>query len=262
MVTSKIEATRASDANRAIVTGGTRGTGAAVVRALQREGLHVTAIARSRGEDVADEFVEADLSDPLAIAEVAAVVLADGAPRVVVHAAGGSSAPGGGFASLDDAHWGHELGLNLLAAVRLDRALVPAMIDAGRGAIVHITSIQARMPLWDGTLGYAAAKAALRAYSKGLSAELIRHGIRVNTVAPGGIMTDGADRLLERLAERHDGDRSLAWEALTASLGGVPLGRFAVPHEVAEAVVFLASDAAASIVGAELTVDGGTVRTL
>lgn len=264
MVTSKTAVTPEGDspARRAVVTGGTRGTGAAVVRRLQTEGMSVTAIARTSGEAVAGRFVAADLTDAASAARAAQEVLADGPPEVVVHVAGGSQSPAGGFAALDEFHWAREIDLNLMAAVRLDRALAPAMIDAGRGAIVHVTSIQARMPLWDGTLAYAAAKAALRTYSKGLAAQLIAHGIRVNTVSPGGIQTEAADQLVARLAERTGGDRSAAWESLTASLGGVPLGRFAAPDEIADAVAFLASARASSIVGAELTVDGGTIRTL
>jgi len=112
-----------------------------------------------------------------------------GGAQILVHVAGGSASPAGGFAALTDQHWLDELQLNLLGAVRLDRALVPAMIAAGSGAIVHVGSIQSRMPLYDGTLGYAAAKAALRAYSKGLANELAPKGIRVNTVSPGFIQT-------------------------------------------------------------------------
>ncbi|GAB3601209.1 SDR family oxidoreductase [Microbacterium tumbae] len=244
-----------------MVTGGTRGTGAAVVRRLQDAGLSVTVIARSSDEKDLAHFVSADLTDPVAVQAAAHAVLAAGVPDVIVHAAGGSSSPSGGFASLGEAEWERELGLNLLGAVRLDRELIPAMIGAGRGAIIHVASIQGRMPLWDGTLGYAAAKAALRSYSKGLAGQLAPHGIRVNTVSPGGIQTEGADHLVERLAERLGGDRDAAWKSLVDALGGVPLGRFATPEEVAEVIAFLASDAAGSILGADVVVDGGTIRT-
>lgn len=102
----------------------------------------------------------------------------DGGVDIIVHVAGGGPAPSGGFAMLTPELWRRTLELNLLGTVRLDRGLVPAMIDAGAGAIVHVTSIQRKMPLYDATLAYAAAKAALTIYSKGLANELAPHGIR------------------------------------------------------------------------------------
>jgi NAD(P)-dependent dehydrogenase (short-subunit alcohol dehydrogenase family) len=223
--------------------------------------MEVTVVARTAGVAKPMSFIPADLTDPAAADEVARAVLAKGAPDLLVHVAGGSQSPAGGFAALSEADWLQELNLNLLSAVRLDRALIPAMIAAGRGAVIHVASIQARMPLWDGTLAYAAAKAALRTYSKGLAGQLAPHGIRVNTVSPGGIQTDAANDLVERLTKRFDGDRDAAWDSLVTSLGGVPLGRFATPEEVADVIAFLASDAAASVVGADIVVDGGTIRT-
>ncbi|MEV7095364.1 SDR family oxidoreductase [Amycolatopsis sp. NPDC051045] len=268
-MTSKTELTDgrapfAIDTKCAVVTGGTRGAGAAVADRLRADGMAVTVVARGQGAAgrTDDRFIAADLTDPHAAGEIARAVLAEGVPDVLVHVAGGSSAPAGGFAVLGDDEWARELDLNLLSAVRLDRAIVPAMIEAGRGTIVHVSSIQARMPLWDGTLAYAAAKAALRTYSKGLANQLAPHGIRVNTVSPGGIRTEAADQLVHRLTERFDGDTDAAWGSLLAALGGVPLGRFATPAEIADTVAFLVSDQAASILGADLVVDGGTIRTL
>ena len=114
---------------------------------------------------------------------------------------------------------------NLLAAVRLDRGLLPAMLQQGSGVIIHISSIQRRLPLFEATLAYAAAKAALTNYSKGLSNEVGPKGIRVVSVAPGFIQTTAATALIERLAASSGTDANAAREQLMQSLGGIPLGR-------------------------------------
>jgi NAD(P)-dependent dehydrogenase (short-subunit alcohol dehydrogenase family) len=113
--------------------------------------------------------------------------------------------------------------------------------------------------LFEATLAYAAAKAALTTYSKGLSKELGPKGIRVNTVAPGFIETAAAHRLIMRLAEEAGTDEDAARRSLMASLGGIPIGRPGRPEEVAELIAFLVSERAASINGSEYVIDGGTV---
>jgi NAD(P)-dependent dehydrogenase (short-subunit alcohol dehydrogenase family) len=135
---------------------------------------------------------------------------------------------------------------NLLSAVRLDRGLLPLMLEQRAGVIIHISSIQRRLPLFEVTLAYAAAKAALSNYSKGLSNEVGPKGVRVVSVAPGFIETDAATALIDRLAANSGTDRNTAREQLIKSLGGIPLGRPGWPAEVAELVAFLASDRAAS----------------
>ncbi|GAA4795869.1 SDR family oxidoreductase [Actinomycetospora chlora] len=252
------------DGRRALVTGGSKGAGRAVVERLREMGADVYTTARTMpdGYDRPDRFIAADTSTAAGTDAVAARIVEDGPLDVLVHVVGGASTPPGGFAVITDEQWLVELNLNLLGAVRLDRALVPAMVGAGSGVVLHVTSIQHELPLYDASLAYAAAKAALRTYSKGLANELAPRGVRVNAVSPGGIETEAYEDFVDRLAEVNGVTRDAAKHSVFDSLGGVPLGRFAHPEEVADLVGFLVSDRATAIVGAEYVIDGGTVPTV
>lgn len=250
---------------RILVTGGTKGMGEAIVHRLSAGGGRVATTARSglpEGQSPA-LFVQADISTAAGVQAVADRIFETfGGLDILINNVGGSSAPGGGFAALTDALWQADLDANLLAPARLDRAFLPGMIERGRGVIIHISSIQRRLPLYEATLAYAAAKAGLTTYSKGLSKEVGPKGVRVNTVSPGFIETTAATALIDRLAKEAGTDPDAARRQLMASLGGIPIGRPGRPEEVAELVAFLASDRAASIHGAEYTIDGGTVPTV
>ena len=250
---------------RALVTGGTQGIGLAVVTRLREEGVRVLTTARTTPAERPDPefFVAADVATGEGCKTVAAAVLKRfGGVDIIVHVVGGSSAPAGGFAMLDDEQWQRALNQNLFPAIRLDRALLPGMLDQGEGVIIHITSIQRQLPLPDATIAYAAAKAALSNYSKGLSKEVSPKGVRVVRVSPGWVETDAAVRLVTELAEKAGTDYEGARQSLMKSLGGIPIGRPAKPKEVADLVAFVASPLAGSITGTEYIIDGGTVPTV
>jgi len=249
----------------ALVTGGTKGAGKAIAERLNQAGAKVIITARNRPESLNKEqyFISVDLSKPEGAAKVAAEVFEKfGKLDILVNNLGGSETPGGGFVALTDRDWEETIQTNLLAPVRLDKAFLPQMLNNKSGVIIHIASIQGRLPLYDSTLPYAAAKAGLINYSKGLSKEVSAKGVRVLTVSPGWIMTESSKRMMERIAESSDISIEAATQSVMDALGGIPYGRPAQPEEIAELVGFLVSPRAGYLTGTEYVIDGGTIPTI
>jgi NAD(P)-dependent dehydrogenase (short-subunit alcohol dehydrogenase family) len=250
---------------QALVTGGTRGIGAAVAALLTARGASVLVAARSAPPepDHADtRFVAADVATSAGTSRVAHAVRDQlGAVDIVVHCVGASFARPGGTFGLTEDDWLQTFNTNFFGAVRLDRMLIPSMLERGSGAIVHVSSLQWKRPHLSSP-AYGPAKAALVSYSKVAAAELASQGIRVNVVTPGFIATSGAERRLAQIMTESGVDHHAAEAILLDTIGGVPLGRPGTPAEVAQLVGFLVSDAASYITGAEHTVDGGNNPTL
>ncbi len=178
----------------AVVTGGSKGIGLAVVRALADGGVHVVTGAKDSSADL-DELTAAgqvrtlrvDLADPSGPARL--VAAAGDRIDILVNNVGSAPARPGGFLSITDEDWLATINLDLMAAVRATRSALPAMLAAGAGTITTICSVNARLPD-PAVLDYSAAKAGLAAFCKGLSKEVGPKGIRVNTVSPGPVATD------------------------------------------------------------------------
>lgn len=249
----------------ALVTGGTKGAGEAIAERLQKAGATVIITARNAPDKPNEKmyFIPADLSKPEGTQKVLDEVLSRfNRLDILINSLGGSETPGGGFAVLTDKDWEETIQTNLLAPVRLDRGFLPQMIDRKDGVIIHIASIQARLPLYDSTLPYAAAKAGLLNYSKSLSNEVSPKGVRVLTVSPGWIKTTAATRMMERISESSNITIEQAIQSVMDALGGIPMGRPANPEEIAELVGFLVSPRANYLSGTEFVIDGGTIPTV
>ncbi|MBB4633222.1 SDR family oxidoreductase [Sphingosinicella soli] len=249
---------------RVLVSGGTKGLGRATVERFLAGGARVITAARAIKDPMEHvDYVQADLTTPEGGETLArAAIERLGGIDILAHVVGGSASPAGGFVALTDEHWLAELNLNLLATVRLDRLLIPQMLERGAGVVVHVTSIQSVLPLPESTTGYAAAKAALRTYSKSISKELGPKGVRVNAVSPGWIMTEATGDFLGMLQAASGGTIEDARQSVLDALGGISIGRGAEPEEVADLIAYLASDRAAAIHGAEFVIDGGTIQTV
>ncbi|WP_432937325.1 SDR family NAD(P)-dependent oxidoreductase [Kribbella sp. CA-253562] len=249
----------------AVVTGASRGIGLATVRTLIGEGMRVVGVARRVTPELEGSgavAVAADLrSGTHAAAAMSEALTELGGVDVLVNNAGSAADPTS-FLETDEAHWQEIFDLNLFGAIRASQAALPSLIER-RGSIVNVSSINARVPA-AAPAAYSASKAALTALSKSLAEEFGAQGVRVNTVSPGPIRTplwDGPDSFGARAATA-GGVEQADFVAGIPDLLGVTIGRFGEPEEVASLIAFLVSDLAANITGADVIVDGGTVKGL
>jgi NAD(P)-dependent dehydrogenase (short-subunit alcohol dehydrogenase family) len=249
---------------RVLVTGGTKGVGEAILRRFALSGASVATTARSVAAHGQDSvlFIKADIGSARGVQNVVDRILQEwGGLDILVNNVGGTETKAGGFEVLSDEDWQRILDVNLLAAVRLDRAFLPGMIERKSGVVIHISSVAHRLPFPNSTLAYAAAKAALTTYSKGLAKAVAPKGVRVTTISPGFIETMGAKGMIADISRGSGISEDAARQRIMDMLGGIPIGRTGRPEEVAELVAFLASDRGGFISGADYIIDGGTMPT-
>ncbi|MCW2992913.1 MAG: short-chain dehydrogenase/reductase [Conexibacter sp.] len=243
---------RELDGRRVLLTGGSRGIGAGIAQRLLDAGAHVLTTARSAPSELPERlrYVAGDVRTAVGAQSVAdAAIEAMGGVDIIINNAGAARTFPDGSLSIPAEDWQDAIDINFLAAVRLNTALLPQMLDRGDGVIINIASTAAfdvPAPL----LHYGAAKAALIAYSKGLATELAPTGVRVNTITPGSVQSPGADKTREDLASAFGIDV----DTLNA---GIPIGRIGVPEDIAEAVAYLVSGRASYVTGTNLVIDGG-----
>jgi len=249
----------------AVVTGGSKGIGLAVVGALAESGAHVVTGAKHSSDELAEltksgqvQAITVDLADPSGPG--ALVEAAGDRVDILVNNVGNAPSRPGGFLSIADDDWLATLNLDLMATIRACRAVLPVMLAAKAGAIVTICSVNARLP--DPTvMDYSTAKAGLAGFSKALSKEVGPCGVRVNTVSPGPVATDlwlgpgGVAQTVSQAAGTQPG------EVAKQAASQMVTGRFTQPAEVADMVLFLAGSRASNITGADFIIDGGMVPT-
>jgi len=253
----------------ALVTGGSKGIGAAVARGLAREGARVAICARGQAalEKTAGEIAVAtgaetfaiagDLTRPGDVARIVAGTIARfGRIDILVNNAG--AAPGGKILDLGEEDWQLALQLKFMGYVRCAKAVIPHMLEQGGGRIVNIVGNDGMKPIGF-ELSPSAANAADLAVTVALAEQYGRHNILVNAINPGPVATERWDQLVAGIARMRGVSVQEAQRKVDQS---IPLGRIATPEEVADVVIFVASDRASFVNGACILVDGGQRKAL
>ena len=235
-----------------VVTGATRGIGAATARMLKQEGAEVLSVSRD-GADL-------ELDDTAADAGERVLAACEQPPWALVNAAGATQARP--LEQLTDADWQAQWELHVMGPMRLMRALAPKMAEAGGGRIVNVSSSSGKRPSRRLDPSYSVTKAALLSLSRLFADSWSASSVLVNAVAPGPIEGESwtaEDGLADQLAARTDSTRE---QVLDQTAAGVPLGRMGTDDEAAAVIVFLCSQAASNVTGAAWSVDGGSVPTI